>query len=328
MSRFDEDLQKIREHSKTMMDMLEQSGEWEASFDAEEIPGRIQGALLGLAIGDAMGAATEFMEPDEIRREFGKVTDFQGGGWLNLLPGQTTDDTAMTVCVAEGIIENPESPIESIGRAFLRWNADSPPDIGITIRQTLQNYRGDWFAAAQQTHFDLDGRSAGNGSLMRCLPIALAYQDLETMEKVTVLQSKMTHYDDLASEACVLYNRIAHDVLRGTHLRYAIVDHAANTRYQNVFFNRPSCSPDGYVVNTLTWVLYLLWNFHSFQEVILEATNEGYDADTVAAIAGGLSGLFHGVGAIKSTKDWVERLQDADRLGSLAEELFQLRQSQ
>ena len=310
------------------LEELEQFGELETSFDEEDIPNRIQGALFGLAIGDAMGAATEFMEPDEIQRKFGRVTDFLGGGWFNLLPGETTDDTAMTICVAEGIIETPDHPIEAIGQAFLRWEASNPPDIGITIRHVFQHYRGDWMKAAQQAHLDLDGKSAGNGSLMRCLPVALAYRNREKMEEITVLQSKMTHFDDLASEACLLYNRIAFDVLHGNHLRYAIVDHVANTRYQNVFLSRPSCSPDGYVVHTFTWVLYLLWNFHSFQEVILEATNEGYDADTVAAIAGGLSGLFHGVGSIKYTNNWVERLQNANRLSSLAEELFQLRQSQ
>ncbi|MFP5303967.1 ADP-ribosylglycohydrolase family protein, partial [Cobetia sp. SIMBA_158] len=76
------------------------------------------------------------------------------------------------------------------------------------------------------------GKSAGNGSLMRCLPIALAYTQLEKIEEISVAQSKMTHYDDLASEACVLYNRIAYRLLMNEELKSSILAEIKNTRYE------------------------------------------------------------------------------------------------
>ncbi|MBA2876250.1 ADP-ribosylglycohydrolase family protein [Thermaerobacillus caldiproteolyticus] len=72
---------------------------------------KIKGGLFGLAIGDALGATTEFMNITEIQEKYGKVTDIIGGGWLNLSPGKVTDDTAMTIAVAKEIIKNKENPL-------------------------------------------------------------------------------------------------------------------------------------------------------------------------------------------------------------------------
>ncbi|RAK20382.1 ADP-ribosylglycohydrolase [Anoxybacillus vitaminiphilus] len=88
---------------------------------------RIKGGLFGVAIGDALGATTEFMSAEEIRGTYGKVTDIIGGGWLDLLPGEVTDDTAMTIAVAKGIIRNKENPIAAIGEEFLKWYKTNPP---------------------------------------------------------------------------------------------------------------------------------------------------------------------------------------------------------
>ena len=79
---------------------------------------KIKGGLIGHAIGDALGGTTEFMSPDEINRVHGRVTDIIGGGVWDLEPGETTDDTAMTIAVAKGILENSEDPIEAIGGTF------------------------------------------------------------------------------------------------------------------------------------------------------------------------------------------------------------------
>lgn len=62
---------------------------------------KIAGAVYGFAIGDAMGATTEFMTEEQVKLNYGKVTDIYGGGWLHLKPGDVTDDTQMTVCVMD-----------------------------------------------------------------------------------------------------------------------------------------------------------------------------------------------------------------------------------
>lgn len=283
----------------------------------------IKGAIYGLAIGDALGAATEFLTPETIRGRYGYLTEMSSSGvWQK---GETTDDTAMALAVAKGILDDPEDPIPQIGKHFLEWYESGPKDVGLTLSAVFHAYHGDWFAAARQVHLDHAGQSAGNGSLMRCLPVALAYDDLHTMEKVTWDQSKMTHYDDQAAEACVLYNRIARRVLHGEALNPAILAEIAGTRYESVRQQPPERLPDGYVVHTLSWALHWLLTLDSFSAVIQVAANAGYDADTVAAVAGGLCGLHGGFTVLP--EDYVDSLLNKQVLDEVSDGLWHLRMS-
>lgn len=74
---------------------------------------KIAGAIYGFAIGDAMGATTEFMSEEQIKKSFGQVTDILGGGWLNLKVGEVTDDTQMSICVMNALMRtlNHDDPI-------------------------------------------------------------------------------------------------------------------------------------------------------------------------------------------------------------------------
>ena len=146
-------------------------------MNENDLLGKIKGGLYGVAIGDALGGTTEFMSVREIQARYGYLTEIIGGGVWRLEPGEVTDDTMMTLCVAEGILENPRDPLDAIGVQFMHWYQTRPKDIGNTIRHTFENVEGNWFEAAYVTHIEL-GQSAGNGSLMRCLPVALAYTDL------------------------------------------------------------------------------------------------------------------------------------------------------
>lgn len=284
---------------------------------------QIKGGLFGVAIGDALGATTEFMSAEEVRDQYGKVTDIVGGGWLELSPGEVTDDTAMTIAVAKGIIRNKENPIAEIGEEFLRWYKTNPPDVGNIIRTVFSLYDGDWFKAASRACRELGGRCAGNGSLMRCLPIALAYADQEKMEEITVLHSRMTHADEKATEACLIYNRIVFRLLRGEKLSEAIRQEIVYTRYEPLLTVAPSCPPDGYVVHTMGWVLHWLLRCESFEDVVISATNMGEDSDTIAAIAGGLKGLEVGYHQLPSR--FTEKILCADELEKLAVQLVNIR---
>ncbi|KAA9023815.1 ADP-ribosyl-[dinitrogen reductase] hydrolase [Niallia endozanthoxylica] len=257
---------------------------------------KVKGALFGLAIGDALGGTTEFLTKGEIARKYGIVQDIIGGGCWHLEKGETTDDTAMTLAVAKGILANPDHPVDSIGNEFLKWYATKPKDVGIIISTVLSTFNGNWFDSAKNAHYHmLHERSAGNGSLMRCLPVALYYQDVKKVEAVTRDQSNMTHFDRLAAEACIIYNRIAFHVLHGKPLKNAIHDEIKGTMYESsITGEKPDCPPDGFVVNTMKWVLYWLFTSDSFSQVVIGAANEGFDTDTVAAIAGGLAGLSCG----------------------------------
>lgn len=172
---------------------------------------------------------------------------------------------------------------------------------------------------------DLDlGQSAGNGSLMRCLPAALAYPSWEDVSRISRVQSKMTHYDELCNEACELYNRIAYRMLDGeAELREAIRQTIADTAYEDLLSGEPDCEPSGYVVHTFRWVLHLLLTSDSFEEIVQRAANQGGDSDTIGAIAGGLAGVHFGFEGIPER--YAARILIRDRLDRTSANLLALR---
>ncbi len=258
---------------------------------------RIKGGFYGVAVGDALGGTTEFMTRQEVKQTYGWLSEMVGGGVWRLAPGEVTDDTQMTLCVAEGILSHPGYPEDPIGKQFLQWFASKPKDVGMIIRAVLASYNGDWYGTAKLVHEQM-GQSAGNGSLMRCLPVALAYAKSAEMERVTRLQSEMTHYDELCAEACLLYNRMARRLLHEEPLLASIHAETSGTMYEGDLGAEPDCPASGFVVHTFRWVLHLLATSGTFEEVVQKAANLGNDSDTIGAIAGGLAGVHYGFEAI------------------------------
>lgn len=285
---------------------------------------RIKGGLYGVAVGDALGGTTEFMSTREIGAQYGYLTEIIGGGVWNLEPGEVTDDTMMTLCVAAGIIENPAEPMEAIGRFFMEWYQSRPKDIGNIIRHVFQTYEGDWLEAAFVAHMDM-GQSGGNGSLMRCLPAALAYKDSADMERVTILQSRMTHYDPRCADACLMYNRIAWRLLQGENLRAAVMAEVAGSEYEHLIEAEPDCPASGFVVHTFRWVLHILLNTSDFAGVVQKAANLGNDSDTIGAIAGGLAGIYYGYEGIPAR--YAEAILIKERLDRTVSQLYALKAS-
>lgn len=267
-----------------------------------------RGALYGVAVADALGATLEFMSAAEIARRYGTLRDIVGGGWLALRPGQVTDDTEMTLAVAEGIAEQPDAPVEAVGRRFIEWLDTQPRDVGRTCAVAL-NYarRRGWADAARFAHDDLGGRSAGNGSLMRSAYPGLWYADRAQALRVAVELSRMTHYDPLASEACELYTAAIWDMARGgVPARQALKAAFGGTRYQAALAGQARLAPTGFVVDTLNCALDAVARTSSLEDAIVRAVNLGGDADTVGAVAGGLAGAMYGYDSIPTR--WREAL--------------------
>lgn len=265
---------------------------------------RVLGALYGVAIGDALGATLEFMNKDDIKEKYGFLDKVIGGGWLDLTPGEVTDDTYMTLSVAKGILENPENPIDNIGKYFLKWFHSKPKDIGRTCELSMHSYLKykNWKLASKTTHDYLNKKSAGNGSLMRCIPVALYYKDHSKMIDITIKQSQMTHYDNLASNACVLYNTLVAQYLNDINKMDAIYKVLEkHTDYSCVLqMEKKDLKPTGYVVDTLKCALWCFINTDNFFDAVTISANLGGDADTVAAITGGLAGVYYGYNNIPS----------------------------
>lgn len=298
----------------------------------------IKGALYGVAIGDALGAPLEFMSAEQIERRHGLVTEMIGGGWLNVEPGEITDDTQMTLAVAEGIVEEPENPIEAIGERFIAWARSGPKDIGGTCSRSIHGAAAGgakrppedvWFKASKDTAIANGNRSGGNGALMRTVYPGLYYsQRLEAVEVATAI-AQMTHWDENSNRACEIYTdmlyliteavikqgesadkgRIIDDTLHGTPYE---LDRLTN--------RTEDLNPTGYVVDSMKCaVTAAFWNAESFKEAIIAAANMGGDADTIAAITGGIAGAYYGYDAIPER--WINELapEVRERLDRLTE---------
>jgi ADP-ribosyl-[dinitrogen reductase] hydrolase len=287
---------------------------------------RILGGLFGVACGDALGGTLEFLTQAEGFKTYGYLKDIIGGGCWNLEPGEVTDDTMMTIAVAEGILDNPESPIDCIGDRFMEWYLSRPKDIGNIIRSALLEYykSNDWLIAAKVAHDYNNGMSAGNGSLMRCIPVALYYEDINKMIEVTEKQSKLTHWDEKATRACVLYNKLVEKYINNGSKIPTIREVIKEFPEYNLVFKikKHELKPSGYVVDTIICSLWCFINTSTFEDAVCEAVNLCGDADTIGAIVGGLAGVYYGFDNIP--KRWADKVLVKDKLIEIAQKIIGL----
>lgn len=284
---------------------------------------RVLGGLLGVACGDALGGTLEFLSEAEGRIRYGYLKDIIGGGCWDLKPGEVTDDTMMTIAVAEGILDNPENPVKYIGERFMNWYNSRPKDVGNVINLSLSAYAesGSWEIAAATAHRFNEGISAGNGSLMRCIPVALYYKDPDIMIRVTEEQSKLTHYDNKATRACVFYNKLVRGYLDGeskiTFLKEMLSDYPEYSKVLNI--SKCNLKSSGFVVDSLLSSLWCFINTDTMEDAVCEAVNLCGDADTIGAITGGLAGAYYGAEAIPLR--WSEKILVKGKLIELAQRI-------
>lgn len=292
---------------------------------------KIRGALMGVAVGDALGATLEFMSKEEIERCYGTLRDIVGGGFWQLKPGEVTDDTDMTVAVSKGILANPEDPLESIAGEFVKWMRTNPKDAGKICRIVLtegivQGARteADWLKIAEIGHYKNGEKSAGNGSLMRTIPVVLAYwRDREKMISIARRQSALTHFDSTAGNFTSFYCEIVRHVLLGGDLK-KVLEESAKEYPVKIDLN---CSPEqlkttGYVVHTLTAAMVCAYQTDSFEEAVIMAVNLGGDTDTIGAVTGGLVGAYYGLSNIPER--WTDKLVNKNEILDLADRLGEL----
>ncbi|MBF9069066.1 ADP-ribosylglycohydrolase family protein [Streptacidiphilus fuscans] len=172
---------------------------------------RISGAVVGSAVGDALGAPFESTREGTFSSRFPDPAAgggmCGGGGWD---PGEATDDTQMAVHLAESLLERGGLDLPDIFARFQRWAADEPKDIGLQTEDVLTNGLG-WDLAAA-IHFQTTHRAAGNGSLMRATTSAVyfARQGRQATMEAARRIAALTHGDSAAWEGTAIY----HDMLR------------------------------------------------------------------------------------------------------------------
>src|SRR4051812_8033841 len=181
---------------------------------------RVAGAVVGSAVGDALGAPFEFGPPGQLSKRFprparGVHTEMCGGGSLGWEPGEFTDDTQMALLVATSLVERGGLDEADVFERFRRWLEAGPPDVGNQTRAVLGSGRR-WDVAASE-HFARSGHSAGNGSLMRTTPAAIWFARFGTEATMDAARriSALTHGDPSAGEGCAIFHELMRVALQG-----------------------------------------------------------------------------------------------------------------
>jgi ADP-ribosyl-[dinitrogen reductase] hydrolase len=297
---------------------------------------RSRGALLGLAAGDALGAAVEFQPPGS----FPPVTGMRAGGVHHLEAGEWTDDTSMALCLAESLVTCGRFDARDQMERYLRWYRQGHLasngkcfDIGTTTREALERYErtGEPFAGSP------DPRRAGNGSLMRLAPVVIWHAGVPALAiEQAAASSRTTHAAPAAVDACRYFAGLLCGALAGLPKEVFLepdwcpedglwviepLDRAVAGVAAGSFRHRapPKVRAGGYVVDALEAAL---WAFHAtddFTTGALAVVNLGEDSDTVGAIYGQLAGAYYGTAAIPP--EWRMRLAKRALIEEFAERL-------
>ncbi|MEI6559834.1 MAG: ADP-ribosyl-[dinitrogen reductase] hydrolase [Rhodospirillaceae bacterium] len=264
---------------------------------------RALGAYLGLAVGDALGATVEFMTRGEIKAKYGSHNRMIGGGWLNLKPGQVTDDTEMALCLGRVLIAHNGWDVVDACEGFARWLRGHPVDVGNTCRRGIRRY-----ITQHSVEGPVNDGDAGNGAAMRSLPVTLAtHGDPEAFEAWTLSQCHITHNNSLSDDATLALGRMVHALFDGGGSEACRAEsERLITRHRSFGCKTYKGLSTAYIVDTVQTVLHFFFSTASFRDCLTETVNQGGDADTTGALAGMLAGAAYGVRAIPP--EWLDRL--------------------
>jgi ADP-ribosyl-[dinitrogen reductase] hydrolase len=303
----------------------------------------IKDALLGVAVGDALGVPVEFKSRKWLSEN--PTTDMQGYGTHNQPAGTWSDDSSLTFCLAEMLCEKYD--LEDLAHRFINWRNHSywtahgqVFDIGNGTDEAIDRLeRGVLPVMAGGGWED----SNGNGSLMRILPLVFNLKTSIIEKRFLIVKdvSSLTHRHIRSVIACFIYLEFALEIMAGKEKYEAyrqtcnaignfLDETAACTEKERMNFSRilsgdifklqeEEISSSGYVVHTLEASLWCLLNTNSYRHAVLTAVNLGEDTDTTAAVAGGLAGLAYGWQTIPS--EWLTVLARREDIEELSKKL-------
>lgn len=278
----------------------------------QNLRSRLIGCAVGSAIGDALGMPLEFGAP---RSPDDYVTEMIPG---RLPAGSFTDDTEMSLAVAESILTRQPLDCQDLTRRFVQWHKSMPPDEGIQTARVLSWLeRGEsWQSVSGRIEREMPD-SAGNGSIMRCWPVALVWWGNRS-QRITdsILQSQITHPHPDCIAGCKLVNLMIVDLAKGATPLQAFDASLQSVVLSEDFRKMLNAAPrrgrqelknTGWVRHTLESAVWALLNTTTFEDALIQAVNLGEDADTVGAVVGALAGAAYGVEAIPQR--WRSQLQ-------------------
>lgn len=300
---------------------------------------RFFGGIFGFCVGDMLGVPVEFSSRQE--RDADPVKELRAYGTYHQPFGSWSDDSSLMFCLMDALMC--EDVLEQLKRnmiAYYKSGLFTPRgqmfDIGNSTRYAIANMeRGipavECGGTAQQDN--------GNGSLMRVLPLAYLRGKEKDEEFVRLIEnvSSLTHRHKRSRLACIIYVIFASQLYNGfgkeDALDYALAFvHKYCEKeyreelpyYKNVFnkgiikANRNRISSTGYVVDTLEAVIWSFFNTGSYEEAVLTAVNLGGDTDTIAALVGGLTGIYYGYQSIPD--NWIQNILKKKEISDLVSE--------
>lgn len=311
-------------------------------METSNVRDRQVGALLGLSIGDALGAAVEFSEPGS----FAPVTGYRNGGPHGLNAGEWTDDTSLALALADSIA-SVGWDLNDQASGYVKWWRKGEYsvngrcfDIGITTRSSLATFerRGDARSCGPT-----NDHASGNGSIMRLAPVPIRYiglfpDDIDRLADLAAESSLPTHASEKCLSACRYMATIMCGLIAGqdrsevlaedwpgllTLCQASLLDPAIDEVASGSFRERkpPEISGSGYVVKSLEAALWAFHDASSFEEAVLRAVNLGDDADTTGAVCGQLAGAYWGKAGIP--EPWLDGLVKRDLVEGFSSKLIE-----
>ncbi|HTR49293.1 MAG TPA: ADP-ribosylglycohydrolase family protein [Kofleriaceae bacterium] len=298
---------------------------------------RARGALLGLAVGDALGTTYEFErldQPPYPALATGPATDVVGGGPFDLAAGCVTDDTQMAVCLATSLAAHGQLDIVDLGARYVAWSQHAF-DIGVQTGAALGRIeRGESPELAGRSVWIASGRqSAGNGSLMRTAPLAVHGAGTPHRAWEVMAESMITHADPRCVFACASFDAAIAAYLAGADAfaaaRAALAASAVFVRrlwhadpaddqpirgaesaiaadLERAKTDDPGFDRSGFVRTAFRLAFWHAHHTASWRDAVVDVASRGGDADTNAAITGALLGARDGAAAIPPA--WIERV--------------------
>src|SRR5947208_2971413 len=299
-----------------------------------QLVSRARGALLGLVAGNQLGVPTEHLgTPEAIRNAF-------PAGVVDLAPPPKNspydDDAAMALLLGESLLASRDFDAADVARRWVKWMKVDGRGIGVTTRRalTLIERGKEPFEAGRLAHQENPGRSAGNGSVMRCIPVALRYHDsVDRLIRVSTQRAAITPADERWTWGAAAVNLAARELLHGNIYFVEEVLHRIGDRAPRILRDAihrvpresesdlPIAVPGeaGYVVHCVEIAFWYATHDRLLEDALIYLAQAGGDTDTNAAVAGALLGARYGESALPPR--WMDQIMGAEGIALLAERL-------
>jgi len=287
----------------------------------------VRGGMIGLAIGDAMGAPLEGLPAPH-----SAIILMSSGGPRNHPKGYITDDTSQALAIAKSLISCRGFIPDDIVHRLIECYVEMPSLYGPTSRKAFEYILEGLnpYYAAFLVHIIKKG-SRSNGSVMRGAPLGVFYSHPSIVREISILCSQLTHYDLLAAECSSFINIMVGSMCRGStrHEAFTIATRfCRNDEVQQMLGSYWRFKPVSDIDALLTThsALSVFLTAQSFEEAIIRAVNYGGDADTVGAVCGALSGAYWGIGNVPNS--WLKDLNNHEDILRIAHQLWTVSENQ